>query len=259
MDNDNGHQATDPSTLLQASSLATYQDHISRVWKELYRLNSNLFILDKILKFRSDLFLEPLKMDFLNLVIISLTHDSCLIVTKLITDEGIDTLTMPRFHSWVRKNLRPEYVALYDESCKNAHFRKTIHAVRAKIKPLRDNYLAHLIINGQMRVPQETGIAFQELRSICDQLVNYFNLHSFGCEYKMLPLGYDPTVQHPVSVDKRSDIEYILDLRAQDSDLFKMPEKSPYWKIYKGTLPSETIEVINEYRRKFGKPIINSN
>jgi hypothetical protein len=45
-------------------------------------------------------------------------------------------------------------------------------------------------------------------------------------------------------------------LIVQDSDLFNMAEKSPYWQVYKGTLPSETIEVINEYRRKFGKPII---
>jgi hypothetical protein len=254
MDNDSSLQATDLSTILQASSLETYQDCISRIWKELYRLNSNLFILNKLLQFRGDLFLEPLKMDFLNLVTISLTHDSCLIVTKLVADTG-NKLTMSRFHNWVKKNIRPEHSVSFNKSCKNVDFQKTVRAVREKIEPLRNNYLAHLTIDGQMRpqVPQETGIAFQELRSICDQLVNYFNLHSFGSEYKMLPLGCDPTVQHPIGVDKRPDIEYILDLIVQDSDLFNLPEKSPYWQIIKGTLPSETIEVINEYRRKFGE------
>lgn len=52
-------------------------------------------------------------------------------------------------------------------------------AVGEEIEPLRNNYLAHLTIDGQMRpqVPHETGIAFQELRSMCDQLVSYLNLH----------------------------------------------------------------------------------
>ena len=88
MDNEGSLHTTDLSTILQASSLVIYQDCMSRIWQELYRLNSNLFILNKLLQFPSDLFLEPLRMNFLNLVTISLTHDSCLIVTKLVTDAG---------------------------------------------------------------------------------------------------------------------------------------------------------------------------
>jgi hypothetical protein len=177
-----------------------------------------------------------------------------------VTDAG-DTLTMSRFHNWVKKNLRPEYLASFDKSCKNADFQRTVRAVRETIVPLRKNYLAHLTIDAQMRpqVPQETGIAFQELRLICDQLVHYFNLHSFGWQYSMLPCGYNPTVQHPVGVDKRPDIEYILDLIVQDSYLFNLPEKSPYFQIEKKSLSPETIEVINEYRRKLGKPIIKND
>ena len=245
-------QATKESDVLQEASLATYQDCMSRIWKELYRLNSNLFVLERLLQFRIDLFLELQKTDFLSLVIVSLTHDSCLIVTKLVTDTG-NKLTMSRFHNWLKKNIRPEFSASFNESFKTSEYKKTIQAVRQKIEPLRDNYLAHLIIDEQMRPPPETGIAFQELRFICDQLVKFFNLHSFGCEYKMLPLGYDPTVIHPSGVDKRPDIEYFLDLIVKDSDLFNMPEKSPFWQLYKDSLPSKTIAVINEYRKKFGK------
>ncbi len=253
MNNHANLQAMDESKVLLETSLATYQDCMSRIWKELYRLSSNLFVLERLLQFRSDLFLELQKTDFLSLVTVNLTHDSCLITTKLVTDTG-NKLTMSRFHNWLKKNIRPEFSASFNESFKNSEYKKTIQAVRQKIEPLRDNYLAHLIliIDNQMRPPPETGIAFQELRAICDQLVKYFNLHSFGCEYKMLPLGYDPTVIHPSGADKKPDIEYILDLIIQDSDVYNMPER-PYWQVFKDKLPSDTIAVINEYRRKFGK------
>jgi hypothetical protein len=68
-------QATKESDVLQEASLATYQDCMSRIWKELYRLNSSLFVLERLLQFRTDLFLELQKTDFLSLVIVSLTHD----------------------------------------------------------------------------------------------------------------------------------------------------------------------------------------
>jgi len=252
MNNHANLQATDESKVLLETSLATYQDCMSRIWKELYRLSSNLFILERLLQFRSDLFLELQKTDFLSLVTVNLTHDSCLITTKLVTDTG-NKLTMSRFHNWLKKNIRPEYSASFDESFRKSGYKKTVQAVRQKIEPLRDTYLAHLIIDDQMHPPPETEIAYQELRDICDQLVEYFNLHSFGCEYKMLPLGYDPTVIHPSGVDKRPDIEYVLDLIVQDSDLYNMPEKSPYWQVFKDTLPSGTVDVINQYRQKFGK------
>ena len=69
-----------------------------------------------------------------------------------------------------------------------------------------------------------------------------------------LPIGYEPSVKHPTGSDPRSDIEHLLDLIVQDSYIFKMPEESPYWNITKERLPQDTIKILNEYRRKFGKP-----
>jgi len=137
MDNNKLH-ATALCHVLQASSLSKYQSDISYIWGELYRLNSNLFVLERILQFRSDLFLEPMKMNFFNLVTISLTHDSCLIVTKLVTDSGGDTLTLSKFHNYVEQNILPEIKCAFNESCGKVDFKKTIQIVQDKIEPLRD-------------------------------------------------------------------------------------------------------------------------
>ena len=79
-----------------------------------------------------------MKMNFFNLVTISLTHDSCLIVTKLVTDSGGDTLTLSKFHNYVEQNILPEIKCAFNESCGKVDFKKTIQIVQDKIEPLRD-------------------------------------------------------------------------------------------------------------------------
>lgn len=76
----------------------------------------------------------------------------------------------------------------------------------------------------------------------------------FGEGFLFLPIGYEPTAIPPEGVDKRSDIEYILDLIAKDSYLLNMPENNwQGWEIYKQkTLTKEEIYIINKYRKKFG-------
>ena len=68
----------------------------------------------------------------------------------------------------------------------------------------------------------------------------------------MLPIEYDPNVQHPNDVDKRPDIEHILDLLVQDSVLYNLPEK-PHFQQIRPSYPAEWIDLINSYRIKFGK------
>jgi hypothetical protein len=167
MDNQGDLWASDASAVLEQLSVPIYEQRMSQIWPELVRLNSNLFILDKLRTFRSDLFLDLFKMNFFNLVTISLTHDSCLIATKLVTDSGEDVATIPKLHSRIRKKLSPEHLPSFDKSCKKADFKKTIDEVKQYIVPLRDHYLAHLIFDGQVRPPQETAAAFRQLRPIC--------------------------------------------------------------------------------------------
>ena len=247
-----------PSEILETSSLKTYEETLDLVWKELLRLRSYLFILDKLLHFPSDpsyLFLGPEQQTFLELAKISFTESSLLIITKLATDSKKDQLSMLRFKNWIRQHVKQEYQEAFDRLLRQSKFTKHMKASLRKAKKLRDGVIAHLLVDGNLRLRISTdAISIQEISHMADEIKRLFDVLCFGVQHSTLPLEYDPTVQHPVGADPRSDIEHFLDLIIQNSDLFKMPEESPYWNIYRENLSPEITRLLNEYRRKFGKP-----
>jgi hypothetical protein len=251
-------KAVDPSEILEPSSLQHYEESLGLIWRELVRLNSCLFVLDKLLEFPSTLFLDPGRETFLTLAKLSLFESSLLIISKLVTDPGPDVLTIRRFKNRVREQIKEEYRKSFDHHLKENRFDEIVNTLPKKdeIKRIRDNFVAHLIVdkNLQPKISEDVKISFPQVDAICKNLNSLFDVLCFGVEHLMLPLDYSPRVQHPVGSDPRSDIEYILDLIVQDSHFFKMPEESQYWDIERKGLSSKEIDILNKYRRKFGKP-----
>lgn len=69
----------------------------------------------------------------------------------------------------------------------------------------------------------------------------------------MVPLSYSEKVIHPKDSDPRPDIDKILDSIARDSQILNMPEKDKYWLKYgKSGMCERDINILNEYRKKFG-------
>lgn len=253
--NSNTLNNLEPSDILVPSSVQAYEAGIELIWKELLRLNSNLFILGKLLNFPSDLIIgldEP----FFDLVNVALAENSMLVITKLVTDEGEEKGSILRFKNWVVNNTRDEYHNTLKYLLKKK--REDITALKkasGKIKPLRDQVIAHLIVdkNNSLKYSGDLKISFQELDSIRKHLNNLFDALCFGCEYLMLPPTYDSRVQHPAGIDSRSDIEYYIDLIIQDSHWYKMPD-SQYWKLEREYLSQNELDLLNKYRKKFGQP-----
>lgn len=247
----------DPSEILESSSLKSYEETLELIWSEVLRLRSNLFILDKLLNFPHDpkyLFFGPQQQDFFESVEIALTEGTVLLITKLTTD-GEDYLSMSRFKNWIRNHIKREYRADFDRLLRASKFSPTIKRSRKSVEEIRHCRIAHLIVDENLRPKVVTDkIPFQEISSIASDLKRLFGLLCFGIEHLTLPIQYEPRVQHPVGVDPRSDIEYLLDLLIQNSHLFKMPDESPYWEHEKEALSPEIIEILNEYRKKFRKP-----
>lgn len=181
-----------------------------------------------------------------------------MVISRLTTDTGRDCLTLTRFSNWIRDNIKPEYRNAFSEVKKKIDFnrRKNRNSLN-KIKNIRKNFLAHLLIDDNMHPKiDEIQIAIEEIFKICDCLNNQFGALCFNVECPLLPPKYNPKVQQPIGSDLRSDIEYYLDLIAQNSDFYKMPDESPYWNMVKTGYSKELIDTLNRYRRKFGKPEI---
>jgi hypothetical protein len=246
-----------PSEVLESSSLKSYEDTLGLIWQQVCRLRSYLFILEKLLLFPSDpryLFFGPDKQDFFELLNSAFTENSVLLITKLTTYRR-DLLSMTRFKNWLRDQIRPEYKRDFDRLLKQGKFDKTIEKSRKSVQDIRNQRIAHFRVDENLHPKLERPkISFQKMSAIANELKRLFDLLCFGTECLTLPLQYEPKVQHPVGIDSRSDIEYFLDLLIQDTNLYKMPDESPYWGIKKQSLPPEIIGILNKYRRKFGKP-----
>jgi len=245
----------DPSEVLKPSALQSYESGLNLIWKELLRLNSNLFVLDKILKFPSEVVIGP-QNNFFKLVNIGLTENSILVITKLVVDEGEEIASILRFKNWIKKQVKGKYKDAFDCVLRQKRIEiKALEKVGGKIKPIRVNLIAHLIVDGsyQLKYSGDLRISLQELNLICEKLNSLFDALCFGHKYALLPLEYDSRIQHPVGVDTRSDIEYFLDLIVKNSDWYKRPE-SLDWLAERPHLPPEDINLMNEYRRKYGEP-----
>lgn len=253
--NSNSFKNLEPSDILVPSSVQPYEAGIELIWKELLRLNSNLFILEKLLNFPSDLIIGPDE-PFFVLVNVALAENSMLVITKLVTDEGEEKGSILRFKNWVVNNTRDEYRnTLKDLLNKKKEDITALKKASGKIKLLRDYVIAHLIVDkkNNLKYSGNPKISFQELDSIRKRLNDLFDALCFSCEYPLLPAIYEFRAQQPAGTDSRSDIEYYLDLIIQDSYWYKRPD-SQYWKLEREYLSQNELDLLNEYRKKFGQP-----
>lgn len=252
-----------PSEVLTPESLQEYTDWLHRIHTELFRLNSNLFVLGKLLDFPVDLILGLRKNTFFTLIEVALTHDSILIATKLLTDDGGGKLR--RLGNIVGKNIKPECQKSLGELLPNRDLNKATELTVQKMTYFRDNVIAHIGVDKQtgnlIILDTDLKVAMQDLLSIRDVMNKYFDVLCFGEPMSKSPIDYDPPIWPP-GYDRiyshnyeESDIEYVLRLVVQDSDFYKEPDEFG-WSEMKSMYPKEHIEFLNKYRRISGKPEI---
>ena len=244
-----------PADVIESSWLEEYERSTHLLWWELVRLNSNLYILDKLLGFRFDLFLPmPGQRTFFNMVIWNLFEFSILTAWKLYED----TLTLRGFKNEIREHIdNEEYKSGFDGALKEIKFERQIRPLRDRIKALRNKRIAHLDKDFNLSPEQieEIRVSLSDLGKFRDALNQLFELLCFGHQRSVLPIEYHPEVIRPPGVDARSDIERLLDNIARDSPLLNMPENEPdRWPYFRQGLPSDVLRVVNEYRRKVGLP-----
>jgi len=238
--------------VLKKRSIDEYQKVINFFWDELTKLNTNIFIINKIFEFPFNLFCSPGETVFFSSVVWNFYENSVLIITKLATDERGDLQTLLQFKNWVFKQVKSEYISDFRQKLREVKFDLGTKKVFNKARDLRDYVIAHF---NKEKLEQIPNLKLSELEKLRDKLNSLFDALSFNVEYEMLPLSYSENVIHPKGVDHRTDIEVILDLIAKNSELLNMPERFPeVWKYHKENYDEEAIKIINKYRKKFNLP-----
>ena len=253
-----------PKDIIEESWLVSYEQNVEAIWWQLVRLNSTIFVLEKILSFPFDLFHPlPATKHFWNLVENALFETCILIIWRV----GVDTvytegLTLQQFKNQVFQHLKTdEYRIPLKKALKKDNVQSSVSDLEKKIRELRNNYIAHYnlqrVTNPTAEQIRQRIFLPSELKQYQNTLNGYFDLLCFGHKRAVLPLEYHPDVTHPLGFDSQSDIERLLDNVARESALLNLPEKNPaYWFIYRQNLSEKSLKILNEYRAKFELPAV---
>jgi hypothetical protein len=248
----------DPKNALLDGAFPEYERGMNFFYLEqLVPLNLNIYFVEQIIQFPFGLFTVPEEVIFFRTVVHNFIDVGLLIITRVATDQK-KGYTLLRFKNRVRDIIKPEYKDLFDQRMREVRFDAKTRGIFKKARDLRNERIAHLseaYVTGTSTIE---AVDFSDLKMLRDTLNSLLDALSFNVERVMLPIEYDPRVQHPVGTKHTTDIEKILDSVAQNSPLLKMHEEHPTrWTYQKNRLNDEEFILLNRYRKKFGLPEVS--
>ena len=249
-----------PEDILEPSWVDSYKQEVDLLYRQLLRLNTNTFLLQKILTFPFHL-LELPCFPFWWYTAMALTESNILLIWKLSVDNANEQgLTLQQFQKHIRQNLidNQQIRERFTESLKPSKYSKMISIFDNRIRDLRCHSIAHLDIQAHINPTQEqiqeTTVLVSELKEYQDVLNAFFESLRFGPQRPLLlPLEYNYEIQ--ISGFEKTDIEQLLDGTAMHSSILNLPEtNSLHWALRKKTLSGEELETLNRHRARLNLP-----
>jgi hypothetical protein len=236
---------------LPNSYLNEYTETISYFAGELEKFCINKYIIEKIRDFPFYLFGDAEGNIFFNAVANNFFEMCIITAHKLSNDKSKDAYPIKKFQNEIRKEIKEEYSKRFSLHLKEIGFKKKLDVVAEKTKNLRDKALVHidaLYVKNKLSLQ---GISWNDFDTIENNLIIALNGLSFNSEWMLLPISYDPRVQHPEDTDSRPDIVKILECIAKESNFLNLPEDNfNVWKIEIKKISKEDLEIFNCYRKK---------
>ncbi|MBZ0296555.1 MAG: hypothetical protein K8L99_28600 [Anaerolineae bacterium] len=240
------HAASD---VIEASWLDTYETQLKVIWQQLIDLNCNIFLIEKIESFPFHLF-APLPDDrlFWQLTKNALIEKSILIIWRVVVDKKNSVLTIRRFGKDVSSHLTD--LSVKEEL--DARLREAVELAN-KVQFIRHNYIAHfnkkLNTNPDPQMVVGIPLSLEEIKQLFETARELFEFLCFNAYYALWYWGYLNTERQDTDIDK------LLDSIARDSPLLNMPEEQPeIWEMTKQRYSARELEILNEFRQKFGLP-----
>jgi hypothetical protein len=239
--------------VIEESFLEEYERERKHLYMQLVNLNTNIFILNHVLRFPFHLFVPPTRSLFFRKVFENFFFASLLIITRIGSDKGKEFLTLSRFKNKVRSAVKKGYQEDFQTCLKEVRFDSATREMLDRARTLRNQRVAHILEDVVLGNKEEAQVVFGDIINLRDQFEKLLDAISFGTSYIMLPLQYYPETKHQAGQDSHTDIEEFLDLIAFNSTFLHLPETNPsLWKIKANTLPQSDLDAFNKYRKKAG-------
>lgn len=237
--------------MIKEEYINKYNEGCSFFFKELYVLNTDIFLIKQILDFPFEIFCAQYDCIFFNAVVNNLYEYSIIITTRLLTDTGSDVISIRKFKNdilktYIKEEFKTDFLKLLPSE-------NSIKDIVDKIKSLRDSRIAHSIYEYVQNPENLKQINIGELELVRDQLNAYMDAFTSPTKNVLLPVHYYTRFQNPVENRNLTDIERILDNIARQSEIITLPEHNPrLWESTKTKLGKEKLDILNHYRSKFG-------
>lgn len=251
-----------PKDVIDPIWLETYEQQREAILKQLIDLNYNVFLLEKISHFPFHLFLYATdSRHFWQRTTNALIDSSILIIWKTALDKDRAALTLNSFKENILAHLVCEEAKNdLNTALQRVEFDKQIANTKKKIEFARHNYVAHL--NAKLTTDldnperQKLALSLPDLKELLETLRRLFDLLCFSQKYSLWLVG-------ELDADRaygRTDIDRLLDMLAEHSNLLNMPERKPeVWKLRLEKLSESDLKTLNDYREKFGLPRVLRN
>lgn len=244
-----------PEDIIEKEHYEEYRRSLEIIWWELVRLNSTIFVLEKLTYFPAKLVVQKGKEHFLNLVFKNFIDISIIIIAKIFTDPSADTHTLKWFKKQVQnKYLIKKYISEYNKVLKDNKFDKELNSLLERIHKIRSKLVSHLVRDYVLvEYDSDLKLSLIDLKNCVEAVAKLFRILCFGHDHHLYPLEWSPNLVRPDYINYRTDIDEILDEIALRSHTFHLPEKKPeLWQKIRDNSNESEIVKFNNYRKKLG-------
>jgi hypothetical protein len=245
--------------LLKPEFLEQYKKQRDRIADELRELNLAIFILEKLELFPFWLF-TPDTHDYVfwRTVKFSLVQTVITIASRVIIDADAVHLTLRGFRNQILQHTIDETTrVLIVAKFRNVQFERRIARIEAKVRAIRNNFVAHLDNIENLQPPSARSVptvTYAEMKELLTASLDLFDALCLDSLYSHWFVEYWEDIRH----EERTDIDRLLLQVANSSILLHLPENRPIdWQYKRQRLSSDEISLLNKYRVKLGLPEVS--
>ncbi len=241
---------------MQTEFKKEYTAYLNVLNNQRIRLNSNVFILEKLFNFPFRLFgwTEQFDRPFFQLVILNTFENSIIILHKICYDDstrGGEILTLEKMRNKLLQQSSEKEKAPLKGKLKSIK-KPELKLVEDAVKTLRNERLAHFDKNS---LTENIQLTFEQLKKGTGYLNNIFEIlkeYSSNDYFEALP-AYSLLLQR--TEGEITDVEELLNMIALQSELLHLPDKDPDgWKRTKSNWTKEgrveDIKTVEEWRER---------
>lgn len=247
----------EPEALFDGAFATRYRTLHRLFWGAMLHLHATLATIKELDAFPFDHVYAPGEMEFWRLTYMNFVDAAILQLHKLVNDSGPDIHSLRSFKNVIVEGpwKNPAMMDLLLKTLGERRFDPRAEAIAKQVDQIRDNYVAHLVIDKNTGIPKldKVSVNLDDLQKLFKATYGLFGAISFGASYATLVGDLMPSMIN--GKRSRSCLQTVLDAVLRDSHFVNQPERRAwYWETDKMCMRPDQLRRMNELRKRIGLP-----